>query len=225
MKLRAAALSILICLLALGCTMREVKRNYDSARDWVFDTEPTAKPSHIEDDTPIIELNYEAADKLDSDLWLKFSPESPVYFKAFTNLSDPADPAPFGRVVAEQVAARLAQSDLNVVDGEPRADDYTTPAPKHGTVAKTEDSNATMASESEISTKEQLRPILPSLMTGTYLLGDDVIFVSARITTLRDKQLISAYQWTLPINQNTRMLLPQLLSPQRGMHPTVQTRF
>ncbi|MBU1247983.1 MAG: hypothetical protein KKB70_04735 [Proteobacteria bacterium] len=252
----AAFLGLLLLLSA--CSMREVKQNYDDTRNWVLNTEPTAKPSHVEDTTPLIDLNYEAADALDSDLWLKFAPSSPIYYQAFTNQADPTDTAPFGTVVADQVAARLAQLDHNVVSGDPRSDDYTTPrisrttatvpaaTPQPGSKATSETSTdlppdtetpkATSATEentspapvsakTDLPIDEQFRPILPSVMTGTYLLGDDVIFVSAKITTLRDNQLISGYQWTLPINQNTRMLLPQMLSPQRGMTPTVQTRF
>lgn len=234
MYLRGVLLIFILSVLTVGCSMREVKQNYDSARNWVLDTEPTASPSHVEDNTPLIELNYAAADQMDSDLWLKLDPNSPIYFKPFTNLSKDNDPAPFGRVVAEQVAARLAQLDRNIVAGEPRADDYATPVTAVRHLAPKEDAapmadNSTMkdmdSKQDKPPAKEQFRPILPSIMTGTYLLGDDVVFMSAQITTIRDKQLISAYQWTLPINQNTRMLLPQLLAPQRGMTPTVQTRF
>lgn len=233
MHLRTVILIIILSILAAACSMREVKHNYDSARNWVLDTEPTAKPSHVEDNTPLIELNYEAADSIDSDLWLKLSPQSPIYYETFTNLTNKMDQAPFGRIVADQLAARLAQVDRNVVSGQPRQDDYATPVEQVRNLAKkpmdkAADANATtedLAEEEELPIEEQFRPILPSIMTGTYLLGDDVIFVSAQVTTLRDKQLISAYQWTLPINQNTRMLLPQLLTPQRGMTPTVQTRF
>ncbi len=230
MQLSRAIAAVSLCaLMTFGCSMREVKQNYDSARNWVFDTSPTASPTHLEDNTPLIELNYEAADRLDSDLWLKLSPDSPIYYQPFTNLAAPSDPAPFGRVVADQVAARLAQSDLNIVTGTPKSDDYTTPAPVRETQlppdADITDNDTTKVQQPEVSIEEQFRPVLPSLLTGTYLLGDDMIFVSAQITTKRDGQLISSYQWTLPINQNTRMLLPQLMRPQRGLTPTVQTSF
>lgn len=223
MKLRGIFVAVLICAaLASACTMREVKKNYDSTRNWVFETEPTAKPSHVEDNTPLIELNYDAADALDSDLWLKFDPKSPIYFKQFTNMTDPGDTAPLGRVVTEQVIARLAQSELNVVTGKPRPEDYEKPAPVM--VMKSEDGEE-MAVEEKPSAEEQMRPYTPSILTGTYLIGDDVIFISAKITSLRENRVVSGYQWTLPINQNTRTLLPQLMRPQRGMTPTVQTRF
>lgn len=299
----------LVAVLAFsGCTMREVKQNYDDARNWVFDTEPTAKPSYVEDTTPMVELNYEAADKLASTLWLKFDKQSPVWFGTFVNESDPADQAPFGRVVTEQVVAGLVRDGMNMVSGTPNPEAHPSPAvlkarrkaaaeakaaearametAKTAEAETTEEVRAVQTAATEAATMEQaVQPgtetalpeeeapqkealpeaqtetptdtptqtaanaqnmaepapapageaspepeegaeaYMPSLLTGSYLLGDDIIYVSARITTLDDQRVISAYQWNLPINQNTRALLPQLLRPQRGMTPTVQTRF
>ena len=165
--------------------------------------------------SPIIEMeeSYDAADCLYADLWLELSPESPIYYTFFTDLANPEITAPFGRVVTEQVAARLAQKDYKIVSGQARKDDYTTPEPvrqlpstqnKEGSLEQ----NTTATDEPELSLSEQFRPIWPCIMTGDYLIGDDVIFISARINTIRNNQLISSYQWTVPINQNTRTLLP-----------------
>lgn len=248
MKPIHASLILLALLLAApGCSMREIKKNYDDTRNWLFDTKPTAQPTHIEDDTPIIELNYEAADELEDNLFLTADKRSPVWFTDFTNLEDPADTAPFGRVVTEQVVAGLIEENLNMVAGPVDLSAHPDPAlvaarEKAERLERERALKARQASAEggdgqaaagetedrepmEVEPEKPMLPYMPSMLTGTYLLGNDIIYLSARITTIAGRRMISAHQWTLPINRNTRMLLPQLLRPQRGMAPTVKTRF
>lgn len=206
---RWAALALILALAAASCTWKETKRNFVSAKNAVFDTGATTTRLYEEDDTPIIELNYEAADELSKVLKKAVPPTSPVAYERFANGADPADKAPFGRVVASQVAARMAQLGHPMLSGAPRP-----PAPKPAP-----DQNAT---ESWTLTSREPDP-RPCVLSGSYTMGENVIYLHARIATVDDDTEVSGYDWTLPINKNTRELLPQLRKG--GLTPTVKTQF
>ncbi len=206
-------LTILLALgalaLAVGsCTWSKTKRNYDKAASFVFDVRPTTSELYEEEDTPIIDLNYEAAVEL-ADTMEDYAPlESPVFVERFTNVTDSSDASPFGTVLAEQVAAGLVQEGVHVTAGQARL-----PEPTLG------------EQETETTFLGEEIPLRPAVLTGTYMLGKDVIYVSATITALQDDAVLSAYHWTLPVNDNMRVLLPQLEEHGSGMTPSVSTSF
>jgi hypothetical protein len=214
-----AYLLLVLALVSLpGCSWSKVKRNYDKTADFVFDIGPTSAPLNAEDETPIIDLNYEAADELASDLGNDIDKRSPIRVHPFVNVSRQADPSPFGRVVAEQVASRLAQRDLNVVMAlaETRKAAPAPPLPA--------DANATEPGGLAMLTKSAY-PAAETAMTGNYLIGADVIYLSAQVADSVTGEVFSGWQWTLPVNRNTMTLLPQLRNPQGGLTPTVQRQF
>ncbi|MGE4291337.1 MAG: FlgO family outer membrane protein [Desulfovibrio sp.] len=222
--MRNCAYLLLIVALAClaGCSWSKVKRDYDKAADFVFDIGPTSKPLSEEDETPIISLNYEAADELASDLGNDLDRESPIRVFPFVNVSWKADPSPFGRAVAEQVAARLAQRDFNVImaSSEPQK----TPAPAPDPTPNPGEANATAADFLSTLGKSAY-PQTQAEMNGNYLIGADVIYLSASVTDSASGAVFSGWQWTLPVNKNTMTLLPQLRNVNEGLTPTVQRQF
>ncbi|MGE4551950.1 MAG: FlgO family outer membrane protein [Desulfovibrionaceae bacterium] len=201
-------------LLAWGCSSpwTKIKRGYDASVDAVFDIRPTASPLYAEDQTSLVDLNYEAAGDMIHTLKKSLPRSSPLYVERFANLGDPKDPSPFGQVVAEQVAARLVQDGYLVTAGAPAAPDEAELADK--TPEEPALANNPLASS----------PPRPSLLAGHYLIGDDVIYCSATVTALDTDTLVAAWDWTLPVNDNTRALLPQLRKTD-GPEPNVRTQF
>lgn len=210
MSMRRIAVLLALCAAApgllVGCSWSKTKRAYDRAADFVFDVGPTSEREYDEDKTPMMDLNYEAADEMTGSLRSRLPKDSPLFVKSFVNMMDARDLSPFGRVVAEQVAARLVANGFAVTAGEPYV---PTPPPAPDEPNK------------QPATVEQK----PSVLTGTYILGQDVIFISATVTALTNDAVLAAYQWNLPINDNMRALLPQLVRPGEGMTPTVRTSF
>ena len=186
-----------------GCTWRETKQDFRNTKNSLLGTDPTTRRLYEEDDTSIIELNYKAADKLFSTLRGVLPAGSPVSVERFVNDADPSDKAPFGRVAAGQVAARLAQSGIRI------STKASTPAAR--TAAP---QNAT---ESDKDTPR------PSILSGSYVLAGDVILMHAKVVALDDDTELAAYDWTLPVNKSTRELLPQL--KQGGFTPSVKNSF
>ena len=204
-----AAGAVALPLLTGGCSWSKTKRNYDKTVDFVFDVRPTTSDIYEEEDTPIIDLNYEAADELAGTMSDNAPLESPVFVERFTNMTDKNDPSPFGTIVAEQVAAGLVQEGVNVTAGAARLAE-----PELG-----------QGEEAAVNFLGQAVPLKPSVLTGSYMIGQDVIYLSATITALRDDAVLAAFHWTLPVNDNMRALLPQLNDPVAGTTPSVATSF
>lgn len=163
-----------------------------------------------EDNTPIVELNYKAAERLAANMKKTLPPGSPVYVQAFANMGDPEDARPFGRIVADQVAARLAQEGFRVTEGTPQDPDK----PLLASPGRYDPSPSNSTSSRDTPPRE-------ARLSGTYLLGKNVIYLSSKITRLDDKAVVAGFDWTLPNNKNTRELLPQLKAS--GLTPAVKT--
>ncbi|WP_147821812.1 FlgO family outer membrane protein [Salidesulfovibrio onnuriiensis] len=206
---------LLAAFVLAGCST--IKESAKDTYEFMFDREPKSGPVYTEDDTPIIELNSDAADDLYRNVNQgdELPKGSPVYVRNFTNEDNPDDTARFGRVVANQVATRLAQRDLLITDGAPRP---LQPLPEPEPIPE---DNATDGSW--FSQKKELPP-RPSMLTGTYYIGDTIIYMNAKLIRLEDSVVISSASWTLPINDNVRELLPQLKQP-GGLQPAVRNHF
>lgn len=196
-----------------------IKRTVVDAKDDVLGTRPTTAELFPEDNTPLIDINYDAADDMMGLFMPAMNKNSPIYYDRFTNRVDPADPSPFGRLVSEQVAARLALRSFMVTDGPPRVPPTIVPKPvEHDPLPSSPD-----AREAEFQrTQEEFNPVRPCVLSGTYLIADRVVYVTARITALDNGQVMTAHSWTVPVNRNTRSLLPQL-KQHGGMKPSVRT--
>ncbi|NDV18728.1 hypothetical protein GO013_04750 [Pseudodesulfovibrio sp. JC047] len=204
-------------LLTAGCGNRmweDGKQTTSDGFNYVFDTTPTARPYHETAAIPLIELNYRAADEIYANVGKsELTPKSAIFVSRFTNPQDPGDAAIFGSVMTQQIADRLVQRGVLVTDGTPDVTDYLY-AP--GTTAEDYKSlTATMSGR---------LPPRSAMLSGTYVLGDNTIYLSSKVIRLVDSAVVSAHNWTIPITDNVREMLPQL--PQNeGMMPTVKNTF
>jgi hypothetical protein len=196
-----------------------IKRTVVDAKDDVLGTRPTTAELFPEDSTPLIDINYDAADDMMGLFMPAMNRKSPIYYDRFVNRTDPADPSPFGRLVSEQVAARLALRSFLVTDGPARIPPTVAPRPvEHDPMPASPEAREAEARR----TQEEFNPVRPCVLSGTYLIADKVVYISARITALDNGQVMTAHSWTIPVNRNTRALLPQL-KQHGGMKPSVRT--
>ncbi len=220
--MNTARLSTLPCIVILlaglavvGCGnpgtsyYSSLKRTAVDAKNDILGTRPTTTELFVEDKTPLADINFDAADMMVGQFLPDLNKRSPIYFEPFTNRVDLGDPSPFGALVAEQVAARLTQRTFMMTRGQPpRA-----PKPAEGEPAPAKRSYGPNEPR-------------PCLMTGTYLVTPQIIYVSAQVATLDSGLLLGAHTWTIPVNSNTRALLPQLRqTPGGGVKPTVSTKL
>lgn len=238
-------LILIATLLCAGCGSRAWSDTKDFANDsydYMFDTAPTARSYHDVEEVPIIELNHRAAEELaDHVSWSELDRESPVYFTQFINKGDPADTAIFSHVVTDQVVDGLVQNKIKMTLGEPKPIE-TMPEEKSELMATTPPlealpmlaDNATVEATDEMKEEEKAKetmvrneepePIPDARLTGSYVIGDNFIYMRAMIVRLTDEAVISAHNWTLPITDNVRELLPQL-KVDHGLAPSVRTSF
>ncbi|MBG0789856.1 MAG: hypothetical protein H0S80_05085 [Desulfovibrionaceae bacterium] len=216
-----AALTILAAtalFFVSGCGNRiwkDSQRVSADTYDYMFGDAPTAVPYHAVAAPPLIEINHRAADVLSDNVKGKeLSDYSAVYVTPFANQVDPGDKSVFGRVVSDQVADRLVQKDLCVTEGEPAGIDRL-----YVGGASTDDYRGLTSKD-----EDDLKPRTARL-TGTYVIGNDFVYLSARITRLVDHTVVSAHNWTIPVSGNVRAMLPRLKNPAEGTTPTVLTQF
>lgn len=205
-------------LFSTGCGNRfweDTKGATKSTYNYLFDTSPTAVPYHATAEIPMIEINHDAADILaknvnDDEL----TPQSSIFVSRFTNQAKPNDQAIFGDVVKDQIADRLVQHDMLVTTSDPKSTDLLYPAGATGDdyLGKTDAKTADL-------------PPRSARLSGVYVIGENFIYLSARITRLVDSAVVSAHNWTIPISDNIREMIPELKKPGEGMQPTVVTKF
>jgi hypothetical protein len=216
--LAMAALLLSGCGSATTSYYNRIKRTAVDAKDDVLGTRPTTAELFQEDNTPLIDINYDAADDMMGLFMPALNKKSPIYYERFVNRVDPSDPSPFGRLVCEQVAARLALRNFMVTDGPAVVPAYALPVvTPPGPGLTPESRKAEVARE-----QEEFSPPRPSVLSGTYLIADKVVYINAKITSLETRQVLAAHSWTIPVNRNTRALLPQLRRT-GGMRPSVRT--
>jgi hypothetical protein len=210
-------LAAALLLAAPGCGNRfwqDTKQAGSDTYDYVFDTAPTARSFHDQSAVPIEEINYQAADVLYSNIGkAELSSKSPVYARKFTNQNAPEDTAIFGTVVMEQVVDRLVQRGVVITGGDPKVSEYSLPQG----VDPQKYTHPTSGNLDRL-------PPRAAVLTGAYVIGDNFIYLSAKITRLDDRAVISGHTWTIPITDNIRQLMPQLRK-EDGMEPNVKTSF
>jgi len=196
-----------------------IKRTVVDAKDDLLNTRPTSAELFPEDSSPLIDINYDAADTMIGLFLPALNKTSPIYVERFMNRVDPADPAPFGRLVADQILARLALRSFKVTEGPARVPPAGAP-PEPEPVPAILSGPERKAAEAKYQAASDVPR--PCVLTGTYLIADKVVYMNARLTALDNGQIMAAHAWTVPVNRNTRALLPQLRQT-GGLKPSVRT--
>jgi len=208
---------IVILLAAQGCGNKmweDTKDVTKTSYEYVFDKTPTARSYHDDASVPVIEINYQAADVLARNVTRdELSADSRIYLTVFHNAQNSADHSIFGLVMTQQVSDRLVQRGVHLVQGDPTAEEFFKPE------------NVNMKDYSDpVKFTEGKLPPRSAMLDGHYVVGDKYVYMTAFIKRLDDNVIVSGYNWTVPITDNTRLLLNQPMS-EKGMTPTVKTQF
>ncbi len=155
---------------------------------------PTTGPFFKEDNTPMVELNYNAGDTIARQLEERLPPGSPITVTMFRMRGSEIQ-TDFAKVLTEQVASRLAQEGFAIV------------ADSSGFPTKSEDADFPAP--------------VKCVLAGAYSVGQEQIFITAAVSTVKDGEIMGSYDWNVPLNSKTRSLLPIEESPY--MEPLVNT--
>ncbi|SMF20692.1 hypothetical protein [Desulfovibrio gilichinskyi] len=142
---------------------------------------PTTGPFFAEDETPLIEINYHAGDKIASQLDEVLPLGSPITVTVF-RLRGSTLKTDFAQIATEQVASRLAQKGYAIV---------------------ADNSRFSMKAASE-----GVEPPEKCVLAGSYTVGPELIYMTAAISTIDDGEILGSWDWTVPLNGQTKSLLP-----------------
>jgi TolB-like protein len=151
-------------------------------------------------DADLIGANHAAAqalqEKVDGDALLRFNLDrnKPLIAASFVNIDNVQSSSTFGRMLGEQYGSYFTQAGYQVVELKLRHDIFIR-----------EQSGELMLSREvrDISFEHNAQAVL----VGTYAVGADSVFVTARMVRANDGIIMASYDYRLPIGPDTRSLL------------------
>ena len=182
MKRRHLLTAVGASLLLAGCIGNRLPRNYSSASyDSVAQSE-------------LIAANYKAADALLAQAGTQLAHQHPVIVATLVNINALEESSPLGRLISEQVGARLAQNGHRVVELKIRQKLYM------------------KRNEGELMLTREIKDIArqqdaQALVIGTYTEGADRVFINMKLTQIETNLTLAAVDYALPLDMNIRALL------------------
>jgi hypothetical protein len=141
----------------------------------------------------LIASNYRAADQLLTTAGLDQS--RPVVAANLVRIDQPSRSSSLGRLISEQIAARLAQYGVPVVATRLPAEIYPQ---KEGALLLPSEVRAAMDSYDT-----------QALLVGTYAPAENFVYVNVKLVRSSDSLVLSAYDYVLPLDGNIASLLPR----------------
>jgi len=122
------------------------------------------------------------------------TPNLRILVTTIADIDDLNDSTSFGRLLGEQISARLAQIGLTVVE------------------AKFYQGLSFIPHTGEFILSRELREWgqirhADVFVAGTYAVGKDTVYITLKMLNFTDSHILSSYAYTLPIGQNTLALL------------------
>ncbi|MDR1349325.1 MAG: hypothetical protein LBJ59_00835 [Zoogloeaceae bacterium] len=148
----------------------------------------------------LIAASYHAADALITQAGESLSPQHPVIIATLVNINALEESSPLGRLISEQLGARLAQQGHKVVELKVRQKLYMK---RH---------------EGELMLTREIRDIAQqhnaqALIIGTYTEGADRVYINLKLTQIETNIALAAVDYALPLDMNIRALLYRPATP------------
>lgn len=148
----------------------------------------------------LIAANYKAADALLAQAGTQLAHQHPVIVATLVNINALEESSPLGRLISEQVGARLAQNGHRVVELKIRQKLYM------------------KRNEGELMLTREIKDIArqqdaQALVIGTYTEGADRVFINLKLTQIETNITLAAVDYALPLDMNVRTLLYRPANP------------
>ncbi|MEK7991818.1 MAG: FlgO family outer membrane protein [Thiotrichaceae bacterium] len=145
----------------------------------------------------IVATNYDAADKLIANAKQSIDDKQRILVTTIADLNNLNDSAPLGRLIGEHVASRITERGFKVV--EVRLQDSVSLVPYTGEF---------ILSRGVRELRELGRvQTVSRIVTGTYTVAEDSIFISLKILDFWDSKAVASYTYTLPMTKDINQLL------------------
>jgi TolB-like protein len=151
-------------------------------------------------ESELIAASYRAADALASQAGETLSSQHPVIIATLVNINALEESSPLGRLISEQLGARLTQQGYRVIELKIRQKLYMK---RH---------------EGELMLTREIRDIAQqhnaqALIIGTYTEGADRVFINLKLTQVETNIALAAVDYALPLDMNIRALLYRPAAP------------
>lgn len=181
---RLGALVLVLGLVASGCAERGYNLGFDN---WYSPPPPTP-------DTDLVVASYQAADNmLEQAPWLKQS-RQPLLTATFVNVNSLENSSGLGRIIADQVSSRFAQKGFTMIQVTLRNDIFVKQEAGEFVLSR---------SVQDISRHHNVAAVV----AGTYAVGRNSVYVSARLIRAADSLILAGYDYSLPLGPDTKALL------------------
>lgn len=142
----------------------------------------------------LIKSNYQAADSLVRNSNGKLLNQPPILSTTLLNIDNLEESSSFGRLVAEQISARLSNSSYNMI--EMKMQNHVYMKNNVGELMLTR-------KISEIASTNNAHAII----VGTYFVGKEHISVNLKAVRPLTNEVISAHDYLVPVNEFTAPLI------------------
>lgn len=143
----------------------------------------------------LIKASYKAIDallKIATDL--QRYPNKPILISSFVNVDNVQTSSTFGRIVAEQMSARITQHGYKVKEMKLR----------NSLFIKEKTGELLLSRElQDISLQHDAFAVL----VGTYAASKRKVYVNAKLVSAQDSVILAAYDYELPVGPDTKYLL------------------
>ncbi len=144
-------------------------------------------------DADIVSENHKAADALVAGApYLQTG--APILTGTFVNVNGMEQSSAFGRITAEQVGSRFAQKGYSVIEMKMRNNVYI------------QEGGGEFVLSREVRELAQTHNA-HAVIAGTYAVGREGVYVSARLVRVADSRILSSYDYRLPMGPDTRALI------------------
>lgn len=142
--------------------------------------------------TNLIEANHRAVDALLAQAPL--DAQHPIMVGTLVNVDRVTESSRLGRIFSEQIAGRMAQRGLRVVE------------------LKLRDSVALQREQGELLLSREVREVSQShdaqaVVVGTYAASATALYISLKLVTPAGNAVVAAHDYSLPMEDNVRALL------------------
>jgi TolB-like protein len=154
----------------------------------------TSDQNTAKSDSDIVSNSYQAAERLISTSHQPISRDKPVLVASLVSVSNLDRSSNFGRIVSEQISSRLTQLGYQMREMRFRS------------------SFLVQSGTGELVLSRRLKDIsrqqdAQAVITGVYAVARTSVYVTLRLIRAVDGQVISAYDYVLPIGPDTASLL------------------
>lgn len=142
----------------------------------------------------LVQRNHNAGAALLSRTGKEFNAGSPILYASFVNVDDLQSSSSLGRIMSQQVTTPFANSGFYVVEMLLRQNVYI------------------KQREGEFLLSRELKNIsddhnAQAVIVGTYAVGTDNVFVSAKLIDVRNNKVLSSYDYPIPMDEDIKQLL------------------